>query len=332
MRRLTPATVTLLMFGVVGLLVAMYVAKGLLATEGPKPPRTRNMPMPISDIPAGTLIREDHLGSGPLFETKLTRDMLMSSKAIVGRIANTTLKKATPITGEQLYEYGTTPPLKVSEGLRAYTLDIGPAVQMVDGLVKPGDYVDVAFAPTLSDTRMRGGLIMTLFKGMKILAINRQYRQGRIESQNTVTLEVTPEEANIFNLARAHGVLSFTYTPDGKGKNLFAFKDSTKITLEELLGLPPEEKKPEPKIFRAQVYRQVGRQELEFDEKGVRRDGSGDYVPPVPVQDNVRDQVVPTYPGYIPAAPLAPLGGAGGNGGAAGGTPQGQRPATTKSA
>ena len=55
MNRLTPATLTILMFGLVGLLVAGYVAKNLFAREEKKPQvQNRTIPMALVDIEPGT--------------------------------------------------------------------------------------------------------------------------------------------------------------------------------------------------------------------------------------------------------------------------------------
>ena len=57
MKRLTPAFLTMMMFGVVGLLIAAYVAKNLLAVEEKLPEATEDLiPMAIADLAPGTLV------------------------------------------------------------------------------------------------------------------------------------------------------------------------------------------------------------------------------------------------------------------------------------
>lgn len=308
MKRLTPATVTFLMFGVVGLLVAAYVGKSLLATEPPRQPRTQNMPMPVSDIPAGTLIRAEHLGMGGVLVSEMQPDMLMREAIVVGRVAKKDLPRARPIFGRDLYDFGKTPALDVAEGMRAITLVAGDTPSMVDGLIKPGEYVDVLFKPSnVSDARYRGGVVVTLLKGIKVLAINRQFHQGQPEDPNTLTLELTPVEASVVDLARSNGTMTFQFNPDGKGENVFAFKDPTRITLDEILGIPAIDNKPvEP--FRAHMYRQSSRQEFEFAKGNQVNDGSGNYIP-LPTQPDrrlddraIQNPVNPAIP--APAAPV----------------------------
>ena len=274
MNRLTPARLSMVMFMVVGGLIAAYIAKGLLAVEEKKSaaPPLRNIPMAISDLPAGTLVTESHLGLGPVLPTKMTRDVLLSNKSIIGRVTKEAITAAEPIHSGQLYERGVYPPLKVRKGMQAVTITLGSAA-IVDGLVKPGQFVDVHFSPTslASDPRVGGGMTMTLFKGVKIVTINRQSSQGIVPGNNlnSVTLELSPEQANIILVARDKGTLDFSFNPEGQGRGGLAVTGKDRATLEEILGLQPLPKPPAPPApFLTQIYRGVGRRQYEFRQVG----------------------------------------------------------------
>ncbi len=289
MKRLTPAKVTMIMFFVVGGLIVAYIAKGLMAVPEKKAgPKSRNVPMPIADLLPGTVITEDHLGLGPVLESDLQRDMLLANKVIVGRVVKERLKAAYPIRSSQLYEPGSYPPLKLAKGMRAVTLDASNMQSIVDGLIKPGDYVDVHFTPSgyVNDPRIRGGMTMTMFKGVKILAMNRMMIQGQLaRDHNTITLELSPEQANILILARDRGHLTLSLNPQGKGDGQIALADKDRATLEEILGLEPIKKPappaPPPPPFVSQLYRGTRRQEMRFDRQGGIREVYGNtYGPP----------------------------------------------------
>ncbi len=278
MKRLTPALLTLIMFGAVGLLVAAYVAKNLLARDEVKPTvSSRNIPMAVSDIAKGTMISENHLGQGPFPSDKLERDMLLVNRVIVGRVAKDDIKAAQPIRANQLYQPGELPPLEISEGMRAVSVEVGDGVSLVDGLIKPGNHVDVLFtfqASGNADDRFQGGLTMRLFEGVKILAINRSTTQGRVERQsNRVTLELTEPQANVLVLAKDRGSITLTYNPNGKGNGGLAISNSERVTLYEILGLRKAEPGKDP--FMTETYRGAGRGTLFFNEKGRRLDGYG---------------------------------------------------------
>lgn len=247
MRRLSPAMLTMMMLGVVGLLVAMYFGKRLLATqELPPPEPVVNVPMALTDLRPGTRITEAHIGLGRARESGLTRDIIRSNRVVIGRVVKNPITAAEPISTTDLYPPGESPPLEVADGMRAVTIPVGEATAAVSGLVQIGQYVDVHFTPSnISADDDTGGLIMTLFKGVKILAINGIAVGGTSAGRgaNNVTLELTPQQANIILLARDRGVLNMTYNPEGKGTGVIAVEDENRATLNEILNLPP---RPEP--------------------------------------------------------------------------------------
>ncbi len=323
MRRLTPALLTMVMFGVVGLLVMAYVAKNLLARdEAPRPPSTRNIPMGIADIPAGTFITENHIGMGPFPVEKLDRDMLLVNRVIVGRIAKEEIKAAQPIRANQLFQPGELPSLstRVGPGMRAVTIDVSDSGAMVDGLVKPGEYVDVLFTygAASNDDAFQGGLTMRLFEGVKVIAYNRNLQQGRLDrSSNNVTLELTEPQTNIITLAKGRGQLTLSYNPNGAGDGGLALSNTERVTLYEILGLKPQEEAPEP--FMAEIYRGTGRDTLMFNDKGRRIDAGVnnpqrqgfDYrrymgLPGVPGQGGGSNMALPPSNAAPPSAPPEP--------------------------
>lgn len=261
MKRITPAFVTLLMLVVVGLLIGVYIVKNLWAEEEPPAvAETRLVPMPIADLEPGTLITEAHLGQAPVSRDILTPDTLTSNRVIVGRVVKETIPAARPIRSISLYQPGERPPLKVADDMRAITVAMGSNGSVVDGLIQPGQFVDVHLTPTAlgDDPRLKGGTTMTLFKGVKILAMNRSTQAGNVDrGGNTVTLELTPEQANIVILADRAGELTMSFNPNGKGTGGVTISDADRATLEEILNLEPIAEPTPP--FQTEQFRGSGR-------------------------------------------------------------------------
>src|SRR5262245_10945927 len=117
MRRLTPASLTLLMLGVVGLLVAGYIAKNLLAREvaAPEDP-ILSIPMALSDMEPGTVITEGHLGLGRARESTMTPETIRTNRVLLGRTVKEKIVAARPILTTQLYPPGEYPPLQLEPG------------------------------------------------------------------------------------------------------------------------------------------------------------------------------------------------------------------------
>jgi pilus assembly protein CpaB len=271
-RRLTPAILTLVMFGIIGLLVLGYFAKNLFAQkEKPSGPVLRDLPMAVTDIKPGTVITADHLGVGRYEKSKLTPDVLLNNRVIVGRVAREPIKAASPIKAPQLYQPGELPPLDIGPGMRAVSVEIGDGVAMVDGIIKPGDAVDVLFtaqgAGVGNDNTFQGGLTMRLFEGVKVLAINRNFSQGRVDrGNNHVTLELTVAQTNIVVLAKDRGKITLSYNPNGKGDGGLALSNSERVTLYELLGLEKSDPLRDP--FTTEIFRSGARVANRFDDKG----------------------------------------------------------------
>lgn len=269
MRRLTPALLTLVMFGVVGLLVVAYIGKSLLAREETKPViATRNVPMAVSDIEPGTLITEGHIGLGPVQNSQLKPDMLLVNRVIVGRVSRTKIRAAEPIRAGQLYQPGELPDLKITDGMRAVSISVDQMVGMVDGMVKPGNFVDVLFTvDSQTNADLQGGVTMRLFEGVKIIAINRSFTQSRVErGTNRVTLELTEAQANIVTLAESKGTLTLVFNPNGAGTGGLALSNSERVTLNEILGLEPPQAAPQPLL--TEIYRGQSRRVQHFNKQG----------------------------------------------------------------
>ena len=190
MKRLTPAAVTLLTVGVVGLLVTAHFAKGVLA-EVPKPIRVempkapvvefREVPMALALLAPGTQVTAAHLGSGRVRADRIEPETLLSERAVVGRFVKEPIEAGSPIRSSQLYQPGERPPLEVSPGMRAVSLFFSDRGSVVGGLLRKGEHVDVYLTPRMDDAndpRFHGGLTITLLSGVRVLAVGETNQTG----------------------------------------------------------------------------------------------------------------------------------------------------------
>jgi Flp pilus assembly protein CpaB len=265
---------TIILLLVVAGLVIAYVVKSLFAAEPQAAVAPRLYPMAVADLEPGTIITKAHLAQGP-FSGQSERSFARSDSILIGRVVREKITAAQPIDTTKLHAPGWEAPVEVAVGMRGYSLLLGDGSAVVDGLVKANEYVDVHFTPTgVSDRRFRGGVTMTMFKGVKVLSVNRNRSNVNTRGENTVTLEVTPEQVNILELARKKGELTLAYTPDGKGNGGIAVADEDRAFFEELLGLAPL---PEPKKpFVTEMYRRGGRGAMAFNDDGTHWTGYGD--------------------------------------------------------
>ncbi len=268
MKRLTPAFLfTLMLVGVGGLVVA-YAGKKLLARQDVvEAPQLDLMPVPVADLPPGTVITSGHLGQARIKRERLVPETARSERILVGRVVKSTLKRAEPINTGDLYPPGDFPPLDIAPGMRAVSIDLQDASAKVDGLIRAGQYVDVHFTPASNPDPVKGPFTMTLFKGVKILSMGGA--DTRSSRSSSVTLELSPEQANIILLAKDKGALQLTYTPEGKGNGGVAMADADRATLSEILGLTEPKEVPS---YTTEMYYGSSRTTVQFRD-GKRVDG-----------------------------------------------------------
>ena len=277
MKFLTPAFVTIAMLLVVGGLIVAYIAKNLLASEPPPAEvQTRRVPLAVAELKPGTVITDQHIGLAPMPADEIPAGTLLSAEGLVGRVVKETISAATMINTSSLYAPGERPPLDVGEGMVAVTVSLAARAEMVDGLIRPDQFVNVHMTPgqIAQDDRVGGGLTLTLFEGVKVLAMNQeQSASGALDRfGNDVTLELTPRQANIMILAEKKGDITLTYNPKGRGDGGVAGGSDDRVTLRQILGL--EEKPEPPKPFVTEHYRGGGRSTIEFVD-GFRSNGRG---------------------------------------------------------
>jgi pilus assembly protein CpaB len=264
----------MMMFLAVGGLVAAYVGKSLLAKEeAPAKVEIRTIPMAVGEIAPGTTITEGHIGLGRIPADKIAPDMMLSDRVVLGRVAKKPIPAGSPFTPDLLYPPGVRPPLDVTDGMRAVTVDLREASDLVDGQIAPGQYVDVhlTVAGDAGDARLAGGLTLTLFRGVRVLVINSG-GGGMSRGTNSVTLELTPKQANVMILAQEKGKITMTYNPEGKGSGVVDVPEEDRATLDQILGLKPLPE-PEPP-FVSEHFAAGSRQVYEW-QNGRRVDSQG---------------------------------------------------------
>lgn len=172
-------------------------------------------------------------------------------KLVEGRVLKTTLSRSEPILESKLAPKGTKGGLSaiIAEGRRAITVRVNEVIG-VAGFALPGSFVDV-MVHTVIDDRKAGSSGAPISKIVleRILVLAVAQEAGRDDTKpkvvSAVTLEVTPEQAEMLDVARSVGNLSLVLrnqmdqspvnTP-GRGKaDLFEVK-------------APEPPKPPPKV------------------------------------------------------------------------------------
>jgi pilus assembly protein CpaB len=290
--KLTPWMLTVAAFLIIAVLAVGFIIKKLGAQEIVRPPepQSRTLPMAITDIEPGTMITRAHIGNGPWrAAAELEPDTMTSADGVVGRVAKERIAAAQPLRGSQFYAPGEYPDLDVAAGMRAVTVDVGDNTAMVNGLIKPGQYVDVhlTVSQSVSGQGSRDeAMTVTLFEGVRVVAMNRSYTPVSNSERSNVTLELNKQQARVLLLSSQRGTIALTFNPEGPGEaGLSLNSDGDRVTMNQILGIEDVADPEGP--FQTENYRGSGRTTLYFD-NDRRVPGSGDDVGGggVPIRSN----------------------------------------------
>lgn len=291
--KLTPWMLSVAAFGLLAVMAGTYFVQKLWAKEevvaAPAPMRT--MPMAITEIEPGTVITMKHIGNGPVAPTEqLAPDTIRNLDSIVGRIAKERIPSAVPLQGSMFYSIGDYPTLQIENGKRGVTVNVDDATAILSGMIKTGQYVDVHMTTDAgtgnrlqstggSVATGRTGMTATLFKGVKVVAMNRGAASSALQgggASHNVTLELDENQALIMLLAQEKGRIALTYNPSGPGAGGINVKpENDRITMEQLLGMTDEPAAKKP--FRTESYRGAGRSSTFWrDGERIDEQGNGD--------------------------------------------------------
>ena len=264
-----------LMVGILAILFALGGAYALRASLVTKPapvaagPRTINVPLASNNLPVGRKIVLSDMALMPMtFEQAKERNLpldtlMLSTDQIIGRVLREEIPLGKPFLTTSLFPEGEGPQLstKLAPGFRAFTIPMDE-LNAVGGSVVDGQFVDIMFRlpaqvgdafrriPAIAETTV------TLLENIEVIKINREAVVSRgpsgMDVRNTnraptpvvvgpiksVTVAVTPDQANILKAAMGRGDIALRLRNgvdvDGKGT-------LGPVTLEKLIGVTATE-------------------------------------------------------------------------------------------
>ena len=171
------------------------------------------------DIPQGMTLDKKDVARGRIFEIEISarEDVVTAQDApfVLGRKTLFSLQRGDPLYWSFFEGGGRTGPslaTAVTPGLRAVSLSIAGAAS-VSSMVAPNDRVDVLGTFTLPSTTVAETMetvTLTVLQDVTVLATGQrlanesaaQQRSARQNAYSTVTLEVTPREAELLVFAQ----------------------------------------------------------------------------------------------------------------------------------
>jgi pilus assembly protein CpaB len=220
----------------VALLVAgstAYFARGLMTrppqqvvvqAPAPPPPSSSAILVAAGDLPAGTLLLEEHLKWQPWPENSMGPNYIKQTdadiKSYVGAVVRRGISAGQPIMPSLIVKPGDRGFLAavLKPGMRAVSVGVTD-VAGIAHLIMPGDRVDLLLTQTLvpvpgteeSGNQDRKGA-ETVLENIRILAVDTvldDVKEQAIDGK-TVTIEVTPKQAEMITIAVEIGRIAFS--------------------------------------------------------------------------------------------------------------------------
>ena len=163
----------------------------------------------LADLPEGATIDRSLVTANPWPVPTIPAGAFSSPDSVVGRVTRVAVFKGEPIVPGRLAPIGTGPGLevKITPGKRAMALRIND-VAGISGFIQPNSRVDVMVTLANQAQGQKQQVAKLFMDNMRVLSVGHEVQrdaQGKPINAATITLEVTPDEAERLAVATSQG-------------------------------------------------------------------------------------------------------------------------------
>jgi pilus assembly protein CpaB len=234
---------------VVALLATFGAYRYLAAKSAPAKVETRPVVVASRDIPEGMAVDRTALMLATWPVPTVPAGAYSSLDSVVGRVTRVNVFSGEPIVPGRLAPAGTGPglELKIPPGQRAMAVRIND-VAGISGLIQPNSRVDVLV--TIGDQTTGKQVAKLFMENMRVLSVGTEIQRdasGKATNATTVTLGVTPEEAERLAIAMNTGSIQLVLRGYGDPDSVRTKGATSVDVLSQLRGaLPVEPAAPRP--------------------------------------------------------------------------------------
>jgi len=272
--RLKIALVVAIFFG----LVAAYGIYNFLSHQQKEADTLRAANQDIivaaQDIPPGTTFNDEAIKKGllkttPWPKTSIPTGAYSSPQQIMGKVNRVKIMANEPILESRLAGEGAGLTVRLEAGKRALALRVDEIVG-VSGFIVPDDRVDVILTTTPLGASGDTKISKIVLQNKRVLSVaqSTEQKDGKPQLARSITLEVTPEEAEKLSLASQEGQIALALrglgddaaiTTIGSNKrDLLALAAAPQKTSGGVRTVPPPDK------YRVEVIHGSNRNVVEF--------------------------------------------------------------------
>ena len=163
------------------------------------------------DIPPGTTINEEVIKKGMIKTTPWPKNSIpvgafSSPQQVVGKINRVKILANEPILESRLAGEGAGLTVRLEAGKRALAVRVDEIIG-VSGFIVPDDRVDVILTTTPLGANQDAKVSKIVLQNKRILSVaqSTEQKDGKPQLARSITLEVTPDEAEKLSLASQEG-------------------------------------------------------------------------------------------------------------------------------
>jgi len=226
------------------------------------------------DIPPGTTFNDEAIKKGllkstPWPKTSIPTGAYSSPQQIIGKVNRVKIMANEPILESRLAGEGAGLTVRLEAGKRALALRVDEIVG-VSGFIVPDDRVDVILTTTPLGASGDTKISKIVLQNKRVLSVaqSTEQKDGKPQLARSITLEVTPEEAEKLSLASQEGQIvlalrglgdDVAVTTIGSNKrDLLALAAAPQKTSGGVRTVPPPDK------YRVEVIHGSNRNVVEF--------------------------------------------------------------------
>ena len=204
-RRLQRTAVASVAAAALGLTFGAYTS----ITSGAEVAKTKsqlvNVVVASQQIEAGSVIQAESLSVAEVPSAYVSAGATSDAQSLVGKVANTRIDANTQVTAALATGDGNPASLSsaIDTGFKAVTVAVDEPAGM-SGLVKVGDVVDVLG----TSSQLNSGALTRITSNAKVIALGSSLGESD-GSYASITIQVTPDEADTIRAAQATGSVTF---------------------------------------------------------------------------------------------------------------------------
>ena len=226
------------------------------------------------DILPGTIFNEESLKKGltkttPWPKTSIPAGAFSTPQQIMGKVSRVKILANEPILESRLAGEGAGLTVRLEAGKRALALRVDEIVG-VSGFIVPDDRVDVILTTTPLGAAQDAKISKIVLQNKRVLSVaqSTEQKDGKPQLARSITLEVTPEEAEKLSLASQEGQIVLALRGLGDEKPVVTI-GSNKRDLLALAAAPQKASGgartvPPPDKYRVEVIHGSNRNVVEF--------------------------------------------------------------------